>query len=133
MQGLQIGAIAIAWGAGAGDSWDEGGRPRESGAIDHQRALAAVRAALAVVEDRGVLMPSESLAGAMRMYGRHCETVGLKGEHASHALRCMYARDRFIYHLATCGGSRAEALAETSLDLGHGDGRGMYVAQVYLR
>lgn len=48
-------------------------------------------------------------------------------------MRCMYAQDRFAFHLAACGGSRAEALAETSLDLGHGDGRGTYVAQVYLR
>jgi len=69
----------------------------------------------------------------MRMYGRHYEAVGLKGESASHALRCMYARDRFAAHLVECGGNRAEALAETSLDLGHGDGCGTYVAQVYLR
>jgi hypothetical protein len=30
-------------------------------------------------------------------------------------------------------GDRREALAATSLDLGHGDGRGTHVAQVYLK
>jgi hypothetical protein len=35
--------------------------------------------------------------------------------------------------MAENGGNRREALAATSLDLGHGDGRGTYVAQVYLR
>jgi hypothetical protein len=111
----------------------KGGRPRETGACDSVRALAAVRAALAVVKERGLLMPSQSLQGAMRMYGRHCEHIGLTGEHASHALRCMYAQERFAQHLDACDGNRNEALAETSLDLGHGDGRGTYVAQVYLR
>jgi len=68
----------------------------------------------------------------MRTYGRRCQAIGLEAEYASHALRCMFAEDCFQMHLAECG-DRREALAETSLDLGHGDGRGRYVEQVYLR
>jgi hypothetical protein len=111
----------------------KGGRPRETGAVDRDRALVAVREARAVARDRGTLIESVSLQGAMRAYGRFCERIGLTGEHASHALRCLYAQERFAQHLEACGDNRKEALAETSLDLGHGDGRGTYVAQVYLR
>jgi site-specific recombinase XerC len=111
----------------------KGGRPRDAGAIDQERALKAVRNAIdASKEGEGRLIRSETLQGAMRAFGRHCEAIGLTGEHASHALRCMYAQDRYMQHLEAMG-SRKEALAATSLDLGHGDGRGTYVAQVYLK
>lgn len=111
----------------------KGGRPRETGAVDVARALCAVREAQGVARDRGTLIESTSLQGAMRAYGRFCERIGLMGEHASHSLRCLYAQERFAQHLIAYGGNRKEALAETSIDLGHGDGRGTYVAQVYLK
>lgn len=111
----------------------KGGRPRDAGAIDPERALKAVKNAIGASKDnQGRLIRSETLQGAMRAFGRHCEAVGLTGEHASHALRCQYAQDRYTQHLEAMG-SRKEALAATSLDLGHGDGRGTYVAQVYLK
>lgn len=112
----------------------KGGRPRDTGPLDRNRALGAVREALRAVEKNGgQLIRSQTLRGALRTYGRRCEAIGLKGEHASHALRCMYAHDRYEQHLLACDGNRREALAETALDLGHGDGRGTYVAQVYIR
>lgn len=112
----------------------KGSLPRMSGAVDPKPALLAVNEAIAVVDaNGGQLVKSSTLQGAMRTYGRHCQAIGLTGAHASHALRCMYARDRFSKHLDAFGGNRREALAATSLDLGHGDGRGTYVAQVYLR
>lgn len=111
----------------------KGGRGRWTGALDQSRALQAVRAAQAVCKEQsGKLIDSASLQGAARAYGRVCESVGLKGEHASHSLRCMYAQDRFGQHLERLC-DRKEALSATSLDLGHGDGRGVYVAQVYLK
>lgn len=111
----------------------KGGRARDTLAIDSQRALQAVQKALqAVKETDGRLIPSLTLQGAVRAYGRLCMSVGLFGEHASHALRCSYAQDRFALYMEQLG-DRREALAATSLDLGHGDGRGTYVAQVYLR
>ncbi|EBR1501129.1 hypothetical protein BWL71_07590 [Salmonella enterica] len=36
-----------------------------------------------------------------------------------------------IHHYLAQGFSRKEALAMVAMDLGHGDGRGRYVAQVY--
>lgn len=111
----------------------KGGRPRVTMPTDQKTALEAVKTALAVVKEQGgALVRSESLQGAMRAYGRECERVGLTGESASHAVRCMYAQERFKQHLEALG-DRKEALAATSMDLGHGDGRGTYVAQVYLK
>ena len=111
----------------------KGGRGRWTGPVDLSRALAAVRNAIGVAKAQGgYLVVSKNLQSAARAYGRSCEKVGMKGEHASHALRCMFAQDRYAMHLERLG-SRSEALAATSLDLGHGDGRGTYVAQVYLK
>ena len=111
----------------------KGGRGRWTGPVDVSRALVAVRNAIAIAKAQGgQLIVSKNLQSAARAYGRACEKVGMKGEHASHALRCMFAQDRYAMHLERLG-SRSEALAATSLDLGHGDGRGTYVAQVYLK
>lgn len=111
----------------------KGGRGRWTGPVDQPKALEAVRAAQAVCKAQGgKLIESASLQGAARAYGRVCQEIGLKGEHASHALRCMYAQERFLQHFERLG-DRKEALSATSLDLGHGDGRGTYVAQVYLK
>jgi site-specific recombinase XerC len=112
----------------------KGGRLRDSYPNDTAKALEAVKTALIAFtanEGRGVIA-SVSLEGAARAYGRDCAAAGLKGAHASHCLRYAYAQDRFEHHLRTLG-ERKEALAATSLELGHGDGRGTYIAQVYLR
>lgn len=112
----------------------KGGRARDTAALDPKRALKAVKTALEATKTSGKwLIRSSTLQGAARAYGRFCKAVGLTGEYASHALRCNYARDRYEQHLAYYDGNRKLALAETSLDLGHGDSRGRYVAQVYLK
>lgn len=111
----------------------KGGRPRWLAVIDKSRAIEAVETAIQVAKAQGEkLIISKSLRGAVRAYGRSCEKVGLKGQYASHCLRCTYALDRFEMYMALHG-DRREALAAVSVDLGHGDGRGTYVAQVYLK
>lgn len=111
----------------------KGGRARDTAANDTQRALGAVKKAIeAAKTTNGRLIPSSTLEGAARAYQRLCSSIGMTGEHASHALRCSYAQERYQQNLEATG-SRKEALALTSLDLGHGDGRGTYVAQVYLK
>jgi site-specific recombinase XerD len=111
----------------------KGGRTRDTLANDRDRALEAVKSAIeASKANEGRLIVSSTLEGARRAYNRFCHEVGMKGEHASHALRCSYAQERFELYMQSNGGDRREALAATSLDLGHGDGRGTYVAQVYL-
>ena len=58
--------------------------------------------------------------------------VGFKGSEASHSLRYQFAREQFAKYLEALG-DKKEALAALSMDLGHGDGRGRYCEQVYLR
>jgi site-specific recombinase XerD len=112
----------------------KGGRVRDTMPIDRDRALEAVKTAIeAAKENGGTLIPSKSLEGAARAYQRLCADVGLKGELASHALRYTFAQEKMAQNLEYTFGDRAEALALTSLELGHGDGRGTYVDQVYLR
>jgi Integrase/Phage integrase, N-terminal len=112
----------------------KGARPRDSHPVSRERALEAVKTALNAFKTHstGNVTASKTLEGAMRAYGRDCAAVGLSKENASHCLRYQYARDRFEHHFERIG-DRQQALVATSLELGHGDGRGAYIAQVYLR
>lgn len=98
-----------------------------------QKALEAVRAAIEA-RDRhgGTLIHSSSLEGANRAYQRAMNKVGFKGSEASHSLRYHFAQAQYGRYLEA-GFGRHEALSSLSLDLGHGDGRGRYCAQVYLK
>lgn len=111
----------------------KGGKARDTTPIDRERALEAVKTALAVsVVNGGVLMRGKTLEAAMQAFHRDCAKVGLTGVNASHCLRYGYAQERFAQLLVQLG-DRKEALAATSVELGHGDGRGTYIAQVYLK
>ena len=97
------------------------------------RAKEAMRQALtASGGGKKPLVASSSLEGAARSYQREMARSGFSGEQASHALRCAFAQDQYQRHLQQTG-DRKEALRRLSLDLGHGDGRGVYCAQVYLK
>jgi len=81
----------------------------------------------------GRLLPTANLRQAMTWYRnamhRHITPeAGIKG----HCLRYGYAVDRIAAYVHA-GDTRAEALAHTSVDLGHGDCRGKYVEAVYSR
>lgn len=111
----------------------KGGRPRILAPVDVPRAIRAVELAISLAEAQGGrLISSRRLKSARSAYMAHCSRIGLRGEYASHSLRCMYAHDRFLAHVDALE-DRGEALAATSMDLGHGDGRGRYIAQVYIR
>jgi hypothetical protein len=111
----------------------KGGRGRDTMPVDKERALEAVKSAIAAASDNGgYLVRGDSLESAMQAFHRDCAAVGLKGENASHCLRYAYAQERFEQLLERLG-DRREALAATSHELGHGDGRGTYIAQVYLK
>lgn len=105
----------------------KGGRDRLSAPADRQRALEAVQAARAVCRANGGHLIAGTLRQAMTRYAnvmhRHSPITG-------HQLRYAYAQDRIEYYL-DAGYSRREATALTSIDLGHGDGRGRYVERVY--
>ena len=114
----------------------KGGRPRSVSLLDQaskDRAIAAVREAIRVTEMQdGKLIPSSTLEGANRAYQRAMNAAGFKGSEASHALRYAFAREQFAKYLEDLG-DKKEALSALSMDLGHGDGRGRYCEQVYLR
>ena len=89
--------------------------------------------ALSVAELRnGRLIDQPSLQKAMNYWRGALAEAGLTGNYAPHSLRYAWAQDAIRHYLAQ-GFSDKEALALTSMDLGHGDGRGRYVVQVYGR
>ena len=112
----------------------KGGRDRLSSPADREAALEAVRTARAVAAARGGrLIDKPTLKQAMTYYRnvmnrRITETTGMCG----HALRYAYAVDRVAAYESD-GLTLQESRAKTSIDLGHGDGRGAYVAQVYVQ
>lgn len=111
----------------------KGGRKREVTPKDKGRALAAVRSALKVAESnpKGVLI-SGSLKQALKHYTNEMNRSGFNGVEAGHSLRYAFASSQFEAYKKE-GLSEKAALSAVSSDLGHGDDRGRYVKQVYLR
>lgn len=110
----------------------KGGKTRYARPVNQDRAILAVRTALRVVEAQGGrLITSRSLSSAMSYFRSVCASIGMKGEYASHALRCTYARERYLQLYQELK-SESEAVAALSLELGHGSSRGTYIKKVYL-
>ncbi|EAM7073343.1 integrase domain-containing protein [Salmonella enterica] len=111
----------------------KGGRPRETMILDSIAVKKALDNVLAVAENRhGRLIDKPDLKSAMKYWHSQASCIGLTGAYSPHSLRYAWAQDAICYYLAQ-GFSEKEALAMTAMDLGHGDGRGRYVAQVYGR
>ncbi|MBU5642167.1 MULTISPECIES: integrase domain-containing protein [Citrobacter] len=111
----------------------KGGRPRETVILDTGAVRKALDNANAVAESRhGRLIDKPDLKSAMKYWHSQASRIGLTGVYSPHSLRYAWAQDAIRYYLAQ-GFSEKEALAMTAMDLGHGDGRGRYVAQVYGR
>jgi hypothetical protein len=87
-----------------------------------------VREALAVLRARVQLAPDATLRAATTWYRNAMHRLDVQG----HALRYAFARERVDAYRAE-GIPLREALARTSMDLGHGDGRGRWVKMGYLR
>ncbi|MFE8102279.1 integrase domain-containing protein [Brenneria goodwinii] len=111
----------------------KGGRSRETIILDAGAVRKALENALAVAEQRnGRLIDKPDLKSAMKYWHGQASRIGLTGAYSPHSLRYAWAQDAIRHYLAQ-GVSKKEALALTAMDLGHGDGRGRYVAQVYGR
>ncbi|MRT58392.1 tyrosine-type recombinase/integrase [Enterobacteriaceae bacterium RIT693] len=111
----------------------KGGRPRETVILDVGAVRKALDNALSVAELRnGRLIDQLCLRKAMNYWRGALAKAGLTGNYTPHSLRYAWAQDAIRHYLAQ-GFSDKEALALTSMDLGHGDGRGRYVVQVYGR
>ncbi len=77
-------------------------------------------------------MVSKSLKEAVEQHSDRLVKLGLKGENSGHSLRRAFAMDQYKHYLAT-GCAEKAALSWTSNDLGHGDGRGCWVYNNYLK
>lgn len=111
----------------------KGGRPRETRILNRNAVQQAVNDALLIAKTRnGKLIDKPDLKTAMNFWRTHTTRLGLIGNYSPHSLRYAWAQDALRYYLSQ-GFSRSEARAMTSMDLGHGDGRGRYVERVYTR
>jgi len=112
----------------------KGGRARSvviaSGGLD--RAQGAVKSALTVLREQKMLVVSVSLKAALEQHSDRLARLGLKGENSCHSLRRAFAMDQYRHYLAV-GYSNKVALSWTSNDLGHGEGRGRWVFNNYIR
>lgn len=110
----------------------KGGRPRYSEPADREKALEAVREARQLAEQRGgYLIEKPSLKQAYKFYSNEMHRhISPAAGATPHALRYAYTRDLLARYEAE-GHDRAEALSIVSTDLGHGDGRGRFVEDVY--
>ena len=126
---LTTGACRICIGEGT-----KGGRPRETLPVDKEKALAAIRTAKAVAASQpgGRLIEAKGLKEAVDRFNNQARAAGFTGDFSPHTVRYSFAQDSVARYEAA-GFSHREALAFTSLDLGHGDGRGRWVEQVYCR
>ena len=111
----------------------KGGRSRDTRVVDVPKALEAVRNAQKRTKMNGVrVIDKPDLKSAMDHHAYAMRSNGCKGEYSPHSLRYAFACDRVDAYKAQ-GYSHKDALAQTSQDLGHGDSRGRYIQQVYMR
>ncbi|EFB7642814.1 DNA-binding protein [Escherichia coli] len=109
----------------------KGGRPRDTLIQDTGAVKQALDNAIAVAERRnGRMIDAASLKQAMKYWRNQTLRMGLTGKYSPHSLRYAWAQDDIRRYLAQ-GFSEKEALAMVAMDLGHGDGRGRWVKQVY--
>ncbi|NIG34290.1 DNA-binding protein [Pantoea sp. ICBG 828] len=109
----------------------KGGRPRDTTVLDRDATLAAINASLKhLSENNGKLIDKPSLHTAIERYRNVVRESGLTGKYAPHSLRYAYSVDVMNLHMKK-GFTKEEAQALASMDLGHGDGRGHYVARIY--
>ncbi|HEY9268204.1 MAG TPA: integrase domain-containing protein [Methylotenera sp.] len=111
----------------------KGGRPRDTHVVHVGRAKEAILLAIErTKKNGGWLIDRPDLKTAMNHYSYILRSNGFTGQYSPHCMRYAYARDRYNTYLKQ-GFTVHESLAMTSMDLGHGDGRGAYVKKVYLK
>ncbi len=111
----------------------KGGRSRDTRPVDIEKAREAVNNALALARTQGGrLVDRPDLQSAQERHSYAMRAAGAVGEYSPHSLRYAFACDS-IERYERQGFSHKDALAMTSMDLGHGDGRGRYIEQVYSR
>ncbi|CAI0970622.1 integrase domain-containing protein [Serratia quinivorans] len=111
----------------------KGGRSRDTTIFNREKVLSVLNTAIKYCDDHnGKLIDKPSLHAAIERYRNVVREAGMTGKDAPHSLRYAYSRDAVKHHV-NAGMSREEAEALVSMDLGHGDGRGRYIKQVYFK
>ncbi len=109
------------------------GRYRECLVLDRERAHQTVKIALQRAQsNRGVLVGKPTLKQAKDRFNNVTRKAGFEDMTSPHTIRYKFAQDS-IKRYEAAGLSHREALKLTCRDLGHGDGRGRWVKQVYCR
>jgi site-specific recombinase XerC len=113
----------------------KGGRPRYISILpqNFDTAYRAIVTALALTNG-GRNFPIQANNGrhAARLYSQKMAELGIKNEESSHSMRRRFACNQYEWYLQN-GLTSKEALARLSMDLGHGDGRGRWVHNNYVR
>lgn len=111
----------------------KGGRWRNVTVFERDKVISLLDQTVRYIdENNGRLIDRSTLHAALNRFHNVVRHAGMTGKEAPHSLRYSYSRDAVDYHIAQ-GVSRKEAEAIVSMDLGHGDGRGAYIARVYNR
>lgn len=109
----------------------KGGRARMTTVIDREKVIDAVNRAVKYADEHdGRIICKSDMKSAMDFYRNTLRTELTGGHETPHSFRYSYAEDAFNFHRSK-GYSHEESLALTSMDLGHGDGRGTYIKNVY--
>lgn len=107
----------------------KGGRERMTWVPNFECAIEAVERAIAVSETREGRLLRGTLVQAYAFYGNAMRRrVHIQG----HTLRYAFILERVLAYMAE-GLSLEQALAWTSEDVGHGEGRGRWIRNVYLQ
>lgn len=113
----------------------KGGRSRQIVISVEKReiALQTVRDLIEVVSRQdGRVVASKSLESACHMVSEKLAACGLFGKNSGHSLRRLFAVEQLNYYRRQ-GYDEATARSLVSNDLGHGDGRGTWVFNNYVR
>lgn len=111
----------------------KGGRVRETVVKSYERAVNAVQNALKSIQDgKSAVLDAKDYKTALNKLKNDYRASGMTGEFSSHSLRYAWSQEQHQAYREE-GLSEKQARVELSQDLGHGDGRGKYVAMVYLR
>ncbi|WP_294615964.1 integrase domain-containing protein [uncultured Gilliamella sp.] len=109
----------------------KGGIPRDTMILDRERSRNAVNTAIQITEQQNSkLINKPNLKEAMTYWCNHIRAIVLKGQLSPHNLRYAFTQKAIAYYQSH-GYSKKETFAQASMDLGHGDGRGRYIEQVY--
>lgn len=109
----------------------KGGRIRQTRVLDREELTQVIENAIHITHQRnGKLIDKPTLKQAKTYWRNQTRRLGLTGKHSPHSLRYAWSQEA-TKHYKENNYTEEESYALTSMDMGHGDGRGKYVKKVY--